>query len=83
MDERRLYIKALLRNYERDTLRSPVSPHHYTVNYRFDNDKQDSYRIFEHNEGIDFVIEYIRELEKKIDELQYVEKIIKLAKEKE
>ena len=55
-------------------------PNVYTVNYRFDNAKQDSYRMFEHNEGIDFAIEYIRELEKKIDELQYVEKIIRLAK---
>ena len=36
--------------------------------------------MFGHNEGIDFAIEYIRELEKKIDELQYVEKIIQLAK---
>ncbi len=77
MDKRRLYIGQLLRNYKSAEL---FSPNCYTVNYRFDGAKEDSYRIFNHNEGIDFAIEYIRELEKKIDELQYVEKIIQLAK---
>ena len=77
MDARRLYIGQLLRNYKSSEL---FSPNYYTVNYRFANAKKDNYRIFGHNEGIDFVIEYIRELEKKIDELQYVEKIIQLAK---
>lgn len=77
MDTRRLYIAQLLRKYKSTDL---FSPNCYVVNYRFANEKQDSYRMFGHNEGIDFVIEYIRELEKKIDELQYVEKIIKLSK---
>ena len=77
MDARRLYIGQLLRNYKQPF---PTHQHDYTVNYRFSNDKQDRYRMFGHNEGIDFAIEYIRELEKKIDELQYVEKIIQLAK---
>lgn len=78
MDTRRLYIGQLLNNY-----RQPFSPNGYTVKYRFGGAKRDSYRIFGHDEGIDFAIEYIRELEKKIDELQYVEKIIKLAKAEE
>lgn len=80
MDARRLYIGQLLNNYKQPF---PSYQHHYTINYRFSNDQQDSYRIFGHNEGVDFAIAYIRELEKKIDELQYVEKIIKLAKEEE
>lgn len=75
MDARRLYIGQLLNNY-----RQPFSPNGYTVNYRFDGAKQDSYRMFGHNEGIDFVIQYIKELEEKIDELQYIERIIKLSK---
>ena len=75
MDARRLYIGQLLNNY-----RQPFSPNSYTVSYRFDGAKQNSYRIFGHDEGINFAIEYIRELEKKIDELQYVERIIRLAK---
>ena len=77
MDARRFYIGQLLRNYKSAEL---FSPNVYTVNYRLVNAKQDSYRMFGHNEGIDFAIEYIREFEKKIDELQYVEKIIQLAK---
>jgi hypothetical protein len=77
MDARRLYVGQLLRNYKSADL---FSPNHYTVNYRFTNATQDSYRMFGHNEGIDFVIEYIRELEKKVDELQYIDRIIKLAK---
>lgn len=80
MDARRLYIGQLLRNYKSAEL---FSPNCYTVNYRFAGDREDSYRIFNHNEGIDFAIEYIRELEKKIDELQYIENIIELAKRKD
>ena len=75
MDARRLYIGQLLNNY-----RQPFSTNYYTVNYRFSSAQQDSYRAFGHDEGIDFAIAYIRELEKKVDELQYIEKIIKLAK---
>lgn len=78
MDTTRLYIGQLLNKY-----RQPFSSEMYTVNYRLDNAKQDSYRMFGHDEGIDFAITYIRELENKIDELQYVEKIIKLAKAEE
>lgn len=77
MNTTRLYIGQLLNHY-----RQPFSPNSYIVNYRFDGAKQDNYRIFSHDEGIDFAIEYIRELEKKLDELQYVEKIIQLAKSK-
>ena len=77
-DAIRLYRGQLLGKYKSSEL---FSPNVYTVNYRFANAKKDSYRMFGHNEGIDFAIEYIRELEKKIDELQYIERIIKLAKE--
>lgn len=75
MDTRRLYIEQLLDNY-----RQRFSPNYYTVNYRLTNAQQDSFRIFSHDEGIDFIIQYIKELEKKIDELQYIERIIKLSK---
>ena len=76
MDARRLYVSQLLRNYQDYESFSKL----YTVNYRFINDKEDRHKFFEHNEGIDFVINYIRELEKKIDELQHVARIIELAK---
>ena len=76
MDERRLYIGQLIRNYKQNDL----SPNGYCVSYTIRGDKGEQYRLFGHNEGIEFVIDYIRELEKKIDELQYIEKIIKQAK---
>ena len=79
MDERRLYIGQLLRNYMNDEF--PIKA--YTVDYRFPCDKHNRHKIFNHNEGINFVIQYIRELEKRVDELQYIERIIKLAKEEE
>ncbi len=76
MDTRRFYIKQLLQNYKEDDF----SPKVYTVNYRTIDDNNDRYKMFGHNDGIDFVIGYIRELEKKIDELQHIERIIELAR---
>jgi hypothetical protein len=75
IDERRLYIGQLLRNYKQKE-----SQFAYTINYRFPDDKEDRYMFIDHNEGIEFVIDYIRELEKKIDKLQYIERIIKVAR---
>lgn len=75
MDERRLYIGQLLRNYKQKE-----SQFAYTINYRFPDDKEDRYLFIDHNYGIDLAIDYIRELEKKIDDLEYVERIIKAAR---
>lgn len=75
MDERRLYIGQLLRSYKQKE-----SQFAYTINYRFPDDKEDRYLFIDHNDGIEFVIDYIRELEKKIDELQDIERIIKVAR---
>ena len=76
MDERRLYIKQLLRNYKRNDF----YPNLYTVNYRLVNDKGEQYRVFNHNEGIEFVIDYIKELEKELDELHDIKKIIQISR---
>lgn len=78
-DDRRLYIKQLLRNYKQDPFEMPMIG--YTVNYRYPNDTKNRYRVISHNEGIDMAIRYISELERKVDELQHIEKIIKLSKE--
>ena len=76
IDERRIYIAQLLRNYKQSDLFNPIG---YCVNYTID-DKGEHYKLFGHNDGIEFVIDYIRELEKKIDKLQDIERIIKVAR---
>ena len=77
MDERRLYIKQLLRNYKKGTTDTPMS---YTIRFTH-SDGRKEHLLISHNEGIDFVIRYIDELEHKIDELQHIERIINAAKE--
>lgn len=79
IDARRLYMKQLLRNYKRDPFEMPMCG--YDINYRYPDDIKDRHRLISHNEGIDMVIQYIDELEHKVDELQYIERIINLAKE--
>jgi hypothetical protein len=51
------------------------------VNYRYERDSEPTYLYFDHNEGLDVIQKYIKDLEKKVDELQYVERIIQAAKE--
>ena len=79
VDKRRLYIKQLLRNYKQDITDIPIGRTvHLTHPYG-----GEEHLFVEHNEGIDFVIRYIDELERKVDELQYIERIINTAKEKQ
>lgn len=78
IDERRLYIKQLLRNYKQDITDIPIGRTvHVTHPYG-----SEEHLLVHHNEGIDLVIQYIDELERKIDELQHIERIINAAKEK-
>lgn len=76
MDERRLYIKQLLRNYKQNNF----YPNMYTVSYQLVDCKGEQYRIFNHNDGIEHVIDYIEELEGKLDKLQEIERIINVAR---
>lgn len=76
MDERRLYIKQLLRNYKQ----SDFSPNVYTVYYQNVNDKAECCGFFGHNDGIEHAIEYIEELEREIDKLKDIERIINAAR---
>lgn len=80
VDERKLYIAQLLRNYKQGGGLLDFSPNAYCVNYTLYSDKGEQYKIFGHNEGIEFVIDYIRELETKLDKLQDIERIIKVAR---
>ena len=76
IDERSLYINQILNHYRKSALDDNT---YYTVKYR----RPDSFinEVLSHNDGLDIVRDYIKDLEKKIEELQYVEKIIKSAKE--
>ena len=76
-DERRLYMKQLLRNYKQSIFDVPVG---FTINYTT-HDCEEHRRLISNNEGIDMAIQYIDELEHKVDELQHIERIINLAKE--
>jgi len=80
-DVRSLYINQLLNHYRDNSIID--SAEFYLVQYRYPYPacSKPIYRYFHHNEGIEFVKQYIKDLEKKVDELQYVERIIKAAKE--
>lgn len=77
-DTRSLYINQIINHYSKSIFDGPCEG--VTVTYRLQGAKENSYRIFSHNEGLDVIRDYIKDLEKKVDELQYVEKIIKAAK---
>lgn len=78
-DPRSLYINQLINHYRESFLDGPTPS--CTVNYRYEGDSEPTYLMFGHNEGLDVIQKYIKDLEKKVDEFQYVERIIKLAKE--
>lgn len=78
-DARSLYINQIINHYRKSIFDEPCE--NVLVTYRFQGAKENSYRIFSHNEGLDVVQNYIKDLEKKVYELRYVERIIKAAKE--
>lgn len=77
IDPRRLYMKQLLRNYKKSSIEPLMG---FTIKYTT-HDCEYHHILIHHNDGIDMVIQYIDDLEHKVDELQYIEKIIKAAKE--
>lgn len=79
LDERRLYMKQLLRNYKK-SFSEPIMG--FTIKY-ITHGCEDHHLLVHHNDGIDMAIQYIDELERKVDELQYIERIINAAKENE
>ena len=78
-DPRSLYINQIINHYRKTIFDRP--PENVLVTYRFPGAKENSCKLFSHNEGLDVIQDYIKDLEKKVDELQYVERIIELAKE--
>lgn len=77
-DTRSLYINQLINCYRKSFFDDTEK---YLVNYRCERDTESTHLHFGHNEGLDVIQKYIKDLEKKVDELQYVERIIELAKE--
>lgn len=80
-DVRSLYINQLLNHYRDESVIDRVESYMVTYQYPYPVCSEPIYKYFHHNEGIEFVKQYIKDLEKKVDELQYVERIIKAAKE--
>lgn len=86
-EPKRLYMSQLINYYRKSFLDSTTpncTTNHScgcTVSYRREGDSEPTYLYFGHNEGLDVIQRYIKDLEKKVDELQYVERIMKLAKE--
>lgn len=79
IDARSLYIDQILNHYRKPELEDND---YYTVLYRHKGCRKNSYCLMSHNEGLDILRHYIKDLENKLDELQYIEKIIQTAKEK-
>ena len=78
IDERSLYINQLLNHYRHKSVFDSIEL--YPVAYRYENSNKPTCLYFRHNEGLDAIRDYIKDLEKKIDELQYVERIIQMAR---
>ncbi len=76
-DERSLYINRIL-NYYRKSVFDDIEA--IPISYIPENDNKSKFIVIHHNEGLDVVQDYIKDLEKKIDELQYIERIIQMAK---
>ena len=77
-EPRSLYMSQLINCYRKSFFDDIEK---YSVNYRYERDVESTYLHFRHNEGLDVIQKYIKDLEKKVDELQYVERIIRIAKE--
>lgn len=80
IDHRRLYINQLINHYKVYAFDEKTT-YSCTVRYRLPNDTSDTVLMFSHNEGLEVIAQYIKDLESKLDELQYVERIVKIAKE--
>lgn len=77
IDPRRFYINQILNHYK-IPYREDNSI--YSVEWTYDGKKK-HHHFLSHNEGLKLVADYIKELQDKIDELQYIERIIDAAKE--
>jgi hypothetical protein len=77
IDHRRLYVNQLINHYKVSDFDEKTTCS-CAVKYRLPNDTSDTVLMFAHNAGLEVIAQYIKDLENKLDELQYV---IKIAKE--
>ena len=75
-DARSLYIDQLINRYRKSVFDDIEL---YLVTYRYEGADNPIPLYFGHNEGLDEIQNYIKDLEKKIDELQHIERIIQAA----
>lgn len=75
-DVRSLYIDQLINRYRKSVFDDIEL---YLVTYRYEGADKPTPLYFGHNEGLDEISNYIKDLEKKIDELQHIERIIQAA----
>ena len=78
LDERSLYINQILNHCRRPDI---ADAEYYTVCYTY-NGRQPLYRVISYNQGLDIVSNYIKQLQDKVEEYEYIERIIQAAKEK-
>ncbi len=76
-DTRSLYIDQLINRYRKSVFDDIEL---YLVTYQHEGADKPTPLYFGHNEGLDEIRNYIKDLEKKVDELQYVERIINAAR---
>ena len=75
-DVRSLYINQLINRYRKSVFDDIEL---YLVTYRYECADKPTPLYFGHNEGLDEIQNYIKDLEKKVDELQHIERIIQAA----
>ncbi len=75
-DVRSLYMNQLINRYRKSVFDDIEL---YLVTYRYEGADKPTPLYFGHNEGLDEIQNYIKDLEKKIDELQHIERIIQAA----
>ena len=79
LDGRHYYLKGLLRQAKISLFDIDPDPI-LTQRYRKPKWKEDEIKVLSRNQVIDVAIDYIAELEAEVEKLQYVAKIIELAK---
>lgn len=74
-DKRSLYINQLLNHYRHKSVFNSIEL--YPVTYRYENSDKPTCLYFRHNEGLDVIRDYIRDLERKLMNFSMSKKLFK------